>query len=630
MPSIVLLLSLLLPAHAGPFKKFRWPRAEPETAPAAQAEAEDQAEEPMEGSGEELRSEPRVESQASEEGRSEEPELRVRTGPSADPSEQPVLERREGSLWDYVEEVEGSVPDEEAVQESEELDEERTEEGRWLVDKVRIHGPGKEIRPAGKPLDPADGPLYLNSIDPSEFDIPITVNDSVVKWMEYFLGSGRKYYARWLSRSTRVRPMMYEKLEGANQPRDLVYLSMIESGYSTHAYSRAAAVGLWQFITPTAKEWGMRVDWWVDERRDPEIATDHAIKFLSWLNNKFGHWYLAWAAYNGGPGRVDKGINRFGTRDFWSLVEKGAFHPETSNYVPKLIAAAIIGHHPERYGFTDIEYQAPLEYDTVEVKDAYGMDVLARCADVTTAQFQEMNPHVRRFTLPGDAEPVVLRIPKGGKSGFLSELSKVPPAERVTYRKHKVQRGETLAGIARKYGVSTNDLITINKIRNPNKIVVGTELTIPSRGGGGEADVALASTVSSAASPKAPTRSSSSSAKTSSSVKYHTVRKGESLSAIADRYDVSQSQLMSWNDIDNANKVYAGQKLKVAGGSSSSSSKSSSKTKSSGWTTYTVKSGDNLTEIANRYGCSVSELKSWNGIKGSHIEPGQKLKVKKG
>jgi LysM repeat protein len=143
--------------------------------------------------------------------------------------------------------------------------------------------------------------------------------------------------------------------------------------------------------------------------------------------------------------------------------------------------------------------------------------------------------------------------------------------------------------------------------------------------------VVLTSTVSSAAAgPKAPTKSSSSSTKTSSSVKYHTVRKGESLSAIAERYDVSQSQLMAWNDIDNANKVYAGQKLKVAGGGSSSSAKTSSKSKSSGWTTYTVKSGDNLTEIAKRYGCSVSELKSWNGIKGSHIEPGQKLKVKKG
>jgi membrane-bound lytic murein transglycosylase D len=454
-------------------------------------------------------------------------------------------------------------------------------------------------------------PLHLDEIDPSEFDIPIVVNDDVIRWMKYFTGRGRKYYAKWLARSGRYHPMMYQKLEAAGLPRDLVYLSMIESGYATHAYSSAAAAGLWQFITPTAREWGLRVDYWVDERRDPEMATDTAIKFLNHLNNKFGHWYLAWAAYNGGPGRVSRAVARHGTKDFYKLVELNAFPSETDNYIPKLVAAAIIGHHPERYGFTGIEREAPLSYDTVEVDPGVSIDVLARCAGVSVEEFQALNPHLRRFAIPPDGKRHTLRVPTGDGRQFLAKLDKVPKSERLTYTTHRVRKGESLGKIAANYGTSVAAIQRTNNIRNANRIYVGMELVIPTNGA---MPAAVASSASSS-SRSLTSSAGSSKPKPKSKKVTHTVRKGEALSTIASRYGVNTSDVMRWNGIKNANKVYVGQKLTIYDRSTS-------------WTTYTVRKGDNLGAISRKYNCSVSDLRTWNNLSSSKIYPGQKLKVR--
>lgn len=518
-----------------------------------------------------------------------------------------AVEPAEGSLWDFIEEIEGTLPADEAVAPSEELDAERTAEAAFLQEASSVAaGPD----PAEYYEDPAgvtaDDPLHLRMIDPTEFDIPIVVNDDVVRWMQYFTGSGRKYYRKWLARSSKYRPMMYEKLEAAGLPKDLVYLSMIESGYATHAYSRAAAVGLWQFITPTAREWGMRVDWWVDDRRDPEMATDAAVKFLGHLNKRFGHWYLAWAAYNGGPARVDRAIRNHGTKDFYALVEKNAFPRETDNYVPKLVAAAIIGKHPERYGFTGISYQDRLSYDTVQVGPNIGIDVLARCAGMTQEAFQALNPHLRRWALPPDGKSYTLRVPKDKGRTFLAALDQVPPSERLTYRRYKVAKGDTLGKIAARHGVSVQEVTRFNRIKNANRIYVGMELVIPTAGATPPPG-ALAST--------APGPSAKKSTKKKVT---HTVRRGEALSVIASRYGVKQSDIMRWNKIRNANKVYAGQKLVIYASGTSSA-----------WSTYTVRSGDSLGRIAQRQGCSVSDLKSWNGLRSNTIHPGQKLKVRR-
>lgn len=627
MTSILLMIALALPndAHAGWFRKGKERKAH------AQAEDERTPKDAEQrGDGTDDADEPTEDS------------LTAPMGPAdlrrADPSmrEEPkAVQAPEGSLWDFIENIEGAVPTDEAVPQSEELDEERQAEHTFLIEGV--DGKPPEAFYADPLSATADDPLYLSLVNPSDFDIPVVINDDVIRWMRYFTGSGRKYYARWLERSSKYRPMMYEKLDKAGLPRDLVYLSMIESGYATHAYSRAAAVGLWQFITPTATEWGMRVDWWVDERRDPEVSTDAAIAFLGYLNKKFGSWHLAWAAYNGGPGRVDRAVARHGTKDFWKLSRAGAFPDETDNYVPKLIAAAIIGHHPERYGFTNVQYQPRLDYDTVQVPPSVGVDVLARCAGVSVTEFQEMNPHLRRFTLPPEGKGLFVHVPRAGKETFLAALDKVPPAERITFTRHKVRPGESLGSIAKRYGVSTADLQRVNKISNPNKILVGMELVIPGKGsaaamvamddgpapakasgsGSGSAKSSATAKTSSGSAAKAMTSTAGGGAPAPKATKVtHTVQKGEALSAIAARYGVSTADVMRWNSLSNANKVNYGTKLVIY-------------QKASAWSTHVVRKGETMSELAEKYGCSVSDIKSWNNLKSSEIYVGQKIKVRR-
>ena len=546
--------------------------------------------------------------------------LSAQAKPAEDGSAPPALNPPEGSLWDLIEDVEGEVPqDREAQEDSEELAASRQLESSFIDLVVQEMAP-----PLSFYKDPIEAteidPLHLDRVRPSEFDIPVVVNEDVIRWMKYFTGPGAKYYRKWMGRSTRYRPMMYRKLDAAGLPRDLVYLSMIESGYATHAYSRAAAVGLWQFIAPTGKQYGLRIDWWVDERRDPEMATDAAIAFLGDLYEKYDHWYLAWAAYNGGPGRVSRGIKRHGTRDFWELVERDAFARETDNYVPKLLAAAIIGKHPERYGFTGIRYQDELAYDTVKVGPDIGLDVLARCAGVTTEELQALNPHLLRWALPPSPEKQIVRVPKDQGRDFLAALEKVPPTERLTYHRYKVRPGDSLSGIAARHGVSTAAIQSVNRISNPNRITVGMELVIPANGQTPPPDAALASTAgggSSASKSPTPRRSRASTSSSSGSATVtHTVQRGEALSTIAESYGVRTADVMRWNNISNANRVYAGQKLKIH-------------TAAAQWTVHTVRSGDTISEVAQRYGCSSADIKAWNNLSGSTIYVGQKLKIRK-
>lgn len=527
------------------------------------------------------------------------------------------------SLWNYIE---GAPARQQDVQATAELAAERYAE-LGFMGLIGTEAPVEYY------LDPVDAtnldPLQLDKINPAEFDIPIVVNDMVKKWMVYFLGNGRKYYSRYLERSTHWTPMMYEQIDARGLPRDLVYLSMIESGFTTSAYSYASAVGLWQFMSYTGKDYGLRIDWWVDERRDPVKSTDAALRLLSNLHKQFGDWYLAWASYNGGPGRVGGAVKKVGSTDFWKIVAADVLHPETENYVPKLLAAAIIGKHPERYGFVGLKYQSAFEYDRIEVPASVSVEVLARCASMTQEEFLDYNPGVLRFALPPDPEIQTVQIKKGGKKAFEVAFAKIPPQERISFARHTVKRGETLSTIAAKYGVTTDDIARMNRISSKTKIYTGMELVVPTNGQVMASTVPAASTAAPAA-PKTSGGSSSTAAKPAT-VTYHTVKSGETLSGIADKYNVTTDQLKSWNGISNANSIMVGQKLKVSsGGSSSSSSSSSSAPKPPAPTYYTVQSGDTLSGIATKYGTTIDQLKAWNKLSSSTIQPGQKLVVKGG
>ncbi len=465
-----------------------------------------------------------------------------------------------------------------------------------------------------KALDP--DPLHIDQIDPREFDIPVVVNDDVVKWMEYFTGRGARWYRKWLSRSTAYQAMMAERLGKAGLPQDTRYLSMIESGYSTDAYSSAAAVGLWQFIATTGREHGLRVDSYVDERRDPWSSTDAAIKFLDRLHRSYGDWYLAWAAYNAGPGKINRAIERTGSKDFWVLAKSGTIRDETANYVPKLLAAAIIGKHPERYGFGDVVYQPPLELDTVTVADAYDLEVLAKCAGLSTELFVSMNPHLRQGATPNG--PVRVHVPKTQGEEFLVAATAVPDAERIRTLTHRVKSGETLGQIAKRYGTTVSSIQAANHIKNANSLRVGTTLVIPKSAVGA---AQLAATPAKPAGAKTITGKPVATKASAPKPVSHVVSSGETLSDIADRYDIAMTDLVAWNSISDVDAIHPGQKLLVTHGAAP--------VKAATWSSYTVRRGDTLFAIAQKQGCSVEDLRSWNGLQKNTIYAGQKLKVKK-
>jgi membrane-bound lytic murein transglycosylase D len=576
------------------------------------------------------------------------------TKPAGPVADLPAADAPDEGVMQWVERLEGEVPSQAQLAALEELQKTETAE-RALIDELS----GGDV-PLAFYRDPraalAVDPLHLDEVNPEEFDIPVVVNDDVRKWVKYFTGPGRKYYARWLSRSTRFRPMMYRELEAEGLPRDLVYLSMIESGYNAHAYSHAAAAGLWQFIPSTARLYKMRVDWWVDDRRDPDTSLHAAMALLGDLHDMFGKWELAWAAYNTGPGRVRRAASKAGTEDFWTIAHGPYLHSETDNYVPKIMAAAIIGHHPERYGFTDIVYQDELAYEVARVDGSVELAVLARCAGTTTDTIKALNPALRRFATPPEGYDV--RLPIGSGATFVAALAKVPKNKRVTVVKHTVKRGETLSGIATRHGVSLNTLSSANNLRNANRIYVGMSLVIPKNGYVPSSVASSGSTRSKTVTKSVSsykvrsgdtlgsiakrhgtsvsaiksrnglgsdtiqvgqtlklTGSASSGGSTATTVTYK-VRNGDNLSSIASRHGVSTSDLQRWNGIGNASHIQVGQTLKIKGSSS-------------GWATYNVRSGDSLGKIASRNSCSVGELQSWNNLSGTTIHPGQTLKIRR-
>jgi membrane-bound lytic murein transglycosylase D len=535
-----------------------------------------------------------------------------------------VVPDEHDAIWAWLDRLDGEVPDDATLRAAEEIADMDLEELAFLQ---KIHGldiPDDYYRDPRRVL--MGDPYLLARVDPREFDIPVVVNEHVEQWVRYFTGPGRKYFHRWLERRSKYEPMIRRELEAAGLPRDVLYLSMIESGFNAHAYSHAAAAGLWQFIPGTARMYDLDIDYWLDERRDPELATKAAMKMLGELHAMFGDWPLAFAAYNTGPGRVKRALDRAGEgADYWTLLEKDLLHPETQGYVPKIIAAAIIGHHPDRYGFTDVVKEPPLVYDTVPVDDVFDLDVLAECAGIDGEAFRELNPALRRYTLPEGGADV--RVPKGTGEPFRAAVAAVPPEKRVRLVLHEVARGETLSIVAAKYHVSTSDLMAANHLSNANKLYVGQKLVVPL--GQGAVEALAAREAPKPAPPPAAKEEPKPQPKPEpppAVVTRYTVRSGDTLSTIADKLGVATRDLQLWNGIVDPRDLKAGQVLTVKGGHADPSASSSSVTVKA--TTYTVRSGDTLSAIADRYDMKVADLMAYNGIRdASSLKAGQTLKL---
>jgi membrane-bound lytic murein transglycosylase D len=387
-------------------------------------------------------------------------------------------------------------------------------------------------------------------------------------YLDLFQGPVRERMAIWLERMPRYEPIIRAKLIARGLPGDLAYLPLIESGYSSTAVSRSRAVGMWQFMRGTARLYGLTVDSWVDERRDVPRATDAAIRFLADLTAKFGSPYLAAAAYNGGPGRIERGLARIegyetaaaddldgeaagphpGDAAFFQLADTRHIMRETKDYVPKLIAAAMIAKQPERYGFPPIPKVRAEEPDSVVVSDATGLDVIAKAAGMTMAELWAANPMYLRGVTPPRHRAVV-RVPAGRGAEVQARLDALPAAARLSPIVHHVKRGETSATIARRYGLTVAELRAANPALKARAPRGGEALEIPGR-------ARLAGWV-------AENRRVIPAAEGPSGGPTHRVARGETLSHLSRWYGVSVAKLRAWNRLGPNTPIRVGQILRV-------------------------------------------------------------------
>lgn len=395
-------------------------------------------------------------------------------------------------------------------------------------------------------------PLPQNQAKVINPEIPIEMNKHVVDHITYFQTGIRDKFKLWLSRSSKYIPIMRQILKEFELPEDLVYLSLIESGFNPNAYSRAKAVGPWQFIKSTGRKYGLRIDDWVDERRDPVKSTVAAARYLKDLFNMFGSWNLALASYNAGEGKIQRALVKSKRDDFWDLTSTRHIKRETKEYVPKFMAATIIAKNPERYGF-DVEYSSPMLFDEVTVDSTTSLSVVAKASETTLEEIRELNPDLKRDITPPEKRDYVVHIPYGKKEIFYKNYNAIPREERINAQKYRVKRGETLPTIARRYGIAIDLLRELNGF-NKNKalkdgeyIVVASFPAIPKK----KIEYASVEKVNNAVKGK----------NENTDLVIYKVRKGDTLWDISKRFNIPVDQIKKWNGIGRRNIIKPGEKL---------------------------------------------------------------------
>jgi membrane-bound lytic murein transglycosylase D len=391
-------------------------------------------------------------------------------------------------------------------------------------------------------------------------DLPIPLNGKVLAYIELFQGRLRDWFQAALQRGQAYMPMIQSALRAEGLPLDLAFVPIVESAFHANALSRAKARGFWQLMRGTAVEQGLKHDWYIDERSNPDKATVAAVKYFRVLNRMFnGDWHLTLASYNGGPGTVQRAVRRRGVADFWTLAAKGRYLPrETREYVPMVLAAIVVARNPAQYGFTT-EPALPPSFETVPLPGPVDLRRIAEWAGVAVDDIQRLNPELRRLTTPLRSEGFQLRVPPGTAEPVAAQLAGAPPEYLAALQYHTVKRGESIATIATKLRVRRTDLAEANYLGTRARVKPGDRLVIP----------------------RAPT------------------------ALLAARADGAAQPVVA---VQNP-----------APGEPDAGTQARAKV------TYRVRKGDTLYSIARSYGTTVELIREWNGLKGSRINPGDRL-----
>jgi membrane-bound lytic murein transglycosylase D len=309
-----------------------------------------------------------------------------------------------------------------------------------------------------------------------------SANRAINRSFDLYTNSIKKRFSMWLERSARYLEIMKDILKEKNMPEELVFLPMVESGFNPKAYSSARAAGPWQFIAGTAKRYGLVIDWWRDERKDPVKSTVAAADYLKDLHDMFGSWSLALAAYNAGEGRIAKALKRTDSDNLWSLLDTKQIRQETKDYVPRYIAATIIANTPEDYGFRDLSYHEPFEYDEVILYTPVDLEVIAKCAGTGVDVIRELNPELRRWSTPPNLSEYTLRLPVDTADAFIEKLSDMPDDKLFSYDSHTVKKNETLKKIAARSGVPVGTILAMNSLAGIERLPAGEKIKLPPKG----------------------------------------------------------------------------------------------------------------------------------------------------
>lgn len=448
---------------------------------------------------------------------------------------------------------------------------------------------------------------FLDTLDKSQFTLPVEFNDRVLQEIYYMTNGARKFTESSLNRKTAYDSLIYAKMEEMGVPKDLIYLALVESGFKLKAYSRAKASGMWQFIPETGKRYGLEVDFWVDMRRNPEMATEAALKYLKRLHDEFNDWLLAMAAYNCGEGRVRRLVKEMMADSTWDSTKVVTYWDlelpkETMRYVPRILAAMVVGHYPEHYDMK-VERQYRPEFDTVTVFDSFPLEEVAKLLKVPEDTLRTLNMELVKWCTPPNKDSYLLRLPVGTRSAFVAGYDKMEKNNFSSWHHHKVKRGESLGVIARQYGISVTELQQANDMKG-TRIRAGQSLLIPIK-----------------VTPK------KSSGKKPVNVKTYVAKLGDNLSSVARLFGVSQESLRIWNSMDETAVIKAGDTLFVSKPELKPAEAAPAPKIMKKGERYVVQSGETYASIAKAVGIPVVLLMEANGGFEKRLSVGDSLVV---